>query len=95
MVLTGHSDSEYLNVRRFRSSGGAQIMLSADTPVPTINGPVLTVAQIIKFVMSSAAEAEISSLFICAKAMVQIRVQSISSRTSALQVLLNIYQSIS
>ena len=48
-------------------------MLSEETPVPTRNGPVLTVAQIIKFVMSSAAKAEISGLFICAKAMVQLR----------------------
>ena len=48
-------------------------MLSKDTPTPTINVPVLTVAQIIKFVMSSDAESEIAGLFICSKAMVQLR----------------------
>ena len=48
-------------------------MISEDTPVPTINGPVLIVAQIIKFVMSSAAEAEIAGLFVCAKSMVLLR----------------------
>ena len=49
------------------------IMLSEDTPVPTSNGSLLTVSQIIKFVMSSATEAKISGLFICAKAMVPLR----------------------
>ena len=48
-------------------------MLSEDTLVPTSNGPVISVAQIIKFVMSSDSEAEISGLFICVKAMVQLR----------------------
>ena len=48
-------------------------MLSENVPAPTYNGPVLTVAQIIKNVMSSAAEAELAGLFICAKAMVPLR----------------------
>ena len=45
-------------------------MLPKDDPVPGKNGPVLTIAQIIKFVMSSAAKAELAGLFICTKAMV-------------------------
>ena len=73
MVLTAHSDAAYLNVTKARSRAGANIMLSENVPAPTYNGPVLTVAQIIKNVMSSAAEAELASLFICAKAMVPIR----------------------
>ena len=72
-MIDGHSDAAYLNVRKYRSRAGAQIMLSEETPVPTINEPVLNVAQIIKFVMYSAAEAKIDGLFICAKAMVQLR----------------------
>ena len=56
-----------------RSRVGAHIMLSENTPVPSLNGPVLTIAQIIKNVMSSAAEAELSGLFICAKAMIPLR----------------------
>ena len=72
MVLFGQSDSAYLNVRKYHSRAGAHIMLSEDTPVPTRYGTVLTVAQIIKFVMSSSSEAEIAGLFICTKAMVQI-----------------------
>ena len=73
MVLAGHSDAAYLNVSKAQSCAGAHIMLSEDTPVPTRKGPVLTVAQIIKFVMSSAAEAEIAGLFICSKAMVPLQ----------------------
>ena len=41
--------------------------------MPSLNGPFLTIAQIINNVMSSAAEAEISGLFICAKAMIPLR----------------------
>ena len=48
-------------------------MLSEDTPVPSINAPILTIAKIIKNVTSSAAEAELSGLFICAKAMVPLQ----------------------
>ena len=48
-------------------------MLSEDVPVPKYNGPVLTIAQIIKCVMSSAAEAELAGLYICAKEMVPLR----------------------
>ena len=72
MVLTGHSDSAYLNVSKSRSRAGSHIMLSEDTPVPSRNEPVLTVAQIFKFIISSDAEAKIAVLFICAKAMFQI-----------------------
>ena len=73
MVLAGHSDDAYLNVSKAQSRAGAHIMISEYTPVPTSNSPVLTVAQIIKFVMSSAAKEKIAGLFICAKAMVPLR----------------------
>eukprot|EP00804_Cyclotella_cryptica_P009687 CCRYP_011212-RA/>CCRYP_011212-RA protein AED:0.35 eAED:0.22 QI:0/-1/0/1/-1/1/1/0/467 len=43
------------------------IMCSENDPVPSHNGPVLTITQIIKFVTSSAAESELAALFICAK----------------------------
>ena len=64
MILSAHSDAAYLNVPRARSLACAHIMLSENTPVPSLNGPVLTIAQIIKNVMSSAAEAELSGLFV-------------------------------
>ena len=69
MVLSVHSDTMYLNVSKARSRAGAHIMLSEDAPVPSYNGQVLTAAQIIKCGMSSAAEAELGGLFICAKEM--------------------------
>ena len=44
------------------------------TPLPPpFNGPVLILSQIIKFVASSAAEAELAGLYICAKEMVPLR----------------------
>ena len=73
MVLAAHSDAGYLNASKARSRAGAHIMLSEDDPVPRINGPVLTVAQVIKSVMSSAAEAELGATFLCAKEMVPLR----------------------
>eukprot|EP00804_Cyclotella_cryptica_P012453 CCRYP_010880-RA/>CCRYP_010880-RA protein AED:0.47 eAED:0.47 QI:0/0/0/1/0/0/2/0/147 len=52
---------------------GAHILLSENIPAPPFNGPVLTLSQIIKFVASSAAEAELAGLYICAKEMVPLR----------------------
>jgi hypothetical protein len=73
MILAAHSDAAHLNVSKARSRAGAHIMLSKDIPVPTFNGPILTISQIIKFVASSAAEAELAGLYICAKEMVPLR----------------------
>ena len=42
-------------------------MLSEDVPVPAHNGPFLTITQIIKNFMSSAAEAELAGLFAITK----------------------------
>ena len=70
MVLSVHSDAAYLNVSKAHSRAGTHIMLLEDVLVPSYNGPVLTVAQIIKCVMSSAVEAELGKLFICATEMV-------------------------
>ena len=73
IVLSAHSDEAYLNVSKARSHTGAHIMLSKDVPVPKYNGPVLIIAQIIKCVMYSAAEAELAGLYICAKEMAPLR----------------------
>ena len=73
MVMSAHSNAAYLNVSKARIRAGAHIMLSKDVPVPKYNGPVLTIAQIIKCVISSAAEAELARLYICAKEMVPLR----------------------
>ena len=73
MLIVGHANAAHLNVSKARSRVGAYIMLSKDLPVPAHNGPVLTITQIIKSVMSSAAEAEIASLFTIAKEMIPLR----------------------
>eukprot|EP00804_Cyclotella_cryptica_P026697 CCRYP_007931-RG/>CCRYP_007931-RG protein AED:0.31 eAED:0.31 QI:0/-1/0/1/-1/1/1/0/442 len=73
MILSAHSDAAYLNASKSRSRAGTHIMCSENDPVPSHNGPVLTIAQIIKFVTSSAAESELAALFICAKEMVHLR----------------------
>ena len=57
MILSAHSDAAYLNVSRARSRTGVQILLSKNTPVTSLNGPVLKISQIIKNIMSSAPEA--------------------------------------
>ena len=41
--------------------------------MPWHNDPILTIAKIIKFVMSSATKAELSTMFITAKKMVTLR----------------------
>ena len=51
MILSAHSDAAYLNAPFARSRAFAHIMLSENTPMPSLSGPVLTIAQIIKNVM--------------------------------------------
>jgi hypothetical protein len=59
MVLCTHADAGYLNKTNSRSPAGAHIYLSEDDPIPILNGAVLAIATIIKFVMASAAEAKL------------------------------------
>ena len=73
MILAAHSDAGFNNESKSRSRAGAHIFLSEDDPMPRWNGPVLTIAAIIKYVMSSAAEAETAALFCTAKEMVPLR----------------------
>ena len=64
MVLLGHSDASYLSETNVRSPSGGHFFMSNDDPIPTNNGAIHTTSQIIKAVMSSAAEAEIGALYI-------------------------------
>ena len=73
MILSSHSDVAYLNITKARSRAGDHIMLSENVPVPAYNGPILTIAQIIINVISSAAEDELAGICICAKEMVPLR----------------------
>ena len=73
MVLAVHSDASYLCEPKARSRAGGHFFMSSDTKMPPNNGAVLTVSQIIKAVMSSAAEAELGALYINAREAVPAR----------------------
>ena len=73
MILAANSDVAYLNETRVRSRAGLYIFCSENDPIPRDNEPVLSLAQIINVVMSSASEAELSRLFTTAKEMVKLR----------------------
>jgi hypothetical protein len=64
MVLVGHSNASYLSEANARSQAGGHFFMSNNNALPPNNGAVLTIAQIIKAVMSSAAEAEVGTLYI-------------------------------
>ena len=74
MVLAVHSDAGYNNMPKARSRAGGLFFMSNNEDIPPPNGAVLNIAQIIKAVMSSAAEAELGALFINAKEATYIRI---------------------
>ncbi len=73
MVLAAHSDASYLSETNARSRAGGHFFLSENDHYPNNNGAVLTIAQIIKAVMSSAAEAELGALYINAREVIPLR----------------------
>ena len=73
MVLCAHSDTRFHNESKGRSRAGAHIFLSENYATPRWNGPVLTLAKIIKFFMSSVSETELDTMFITAQEMVAMR----------------------
>ena len=72
MVLCAHFDAGFHNESKGRSRTGSHIFISEKYATPQWNGSVLTLAQIIKFVMSSVSEAELGALFTTAQEMVAI-----------------------
>jgi hypothetical protein len=75
MVLAVHSDASYLNEEEARSRAGGHHFLSEDVPLPrNKKGAIHNVAEIIKGVMSSAAEAELGAMYINARKAVEIRI---------------------
>jgi hypothetical protein len=64
MILCAHANAVFLNETNSHSRAGARIYLSENDPFPRFN--ILSIAQIIKFVMASAAEAELVALFVTA-----------------------------
>ncbi len=73
MIQCAHADAGFLNETNSRSCAGAHIFLSENDPFPQFNGTVLSIAQIIKFVMTSAAESELAALFVTAREMIPHR----------------------
>ena len=70
MQLVVDSDAAYLNAPKSRSrAGGYHFLGNIDGKL--FNGPIFILAKIIKAVMSSAAEAEVGSLFINAQQAIQ------------------------
>ena len=67
MVLVVHSDESYLSKPKAHSRAGGHFFLSSDCDDPADNGTVQNLAQLIKAVMSSAAEAELGALYINAR----------------------------
>ena len=61
MVLAGQSNASYLSESNARSRAGGYFFMSNNAETPTNNGAVFTILQIIKVVMSSAAEAEVGA----------------------------------
>jgi len=73
MALAIHSDASYLSEANARSRAGGHMFMASNDEIPQNNGAVLNVSQIIRAVMSSAAEAELGTLFINAKMAVSMR----------------------
>jgi hypothetical protein len=73
MILAIHSDASYLSEPKARSRAGGHMFMAGEDEIPINNGAVLNISQIIKSVMSSAAEAELGALFINAKIAVSMR----------------------
>jgi hypothetical protein len=64
MVLAGHSNASYFLETNARSRAGGHFFMSNNNVIPSNNGAILMISQIIKAVMSSTVEAEIGALYI-------------------------------
>jgi hypothetical protein len=72
MILCAHTNDGFNNISKGRSQASAHIFVSKNNPFPKHSGSILSISQIMKFVMSSAAEAELSALYTTAKEMVPL-----------------------
>ncbi len=73
MILTIHSDAGYCNKKNSRSRAGGHFYLSNGEDDSPNNGAILTIAAVIKAVMSSAAEAELGAIYLNAREAVYLR----------------------
>jgi hypothetical protein len=65
MVLAVHSDASYLSEAAAHSRVGGHFFSSQDSDDPSNNGAVLNIPKVLKAVISSAAEAEMTVDFDC------------------------------
>ena len=72
MILCTHSDAIYLSEPKAKSRAAGHFFLSSNKNTQN-NGPIHTVCNIIKNVMSSTPEAEIAAAFLTAKDVIPIR----------------------
>jgi hypothetical protein len=73
MILCAHANANLHNESKGSSQAEAHIFVSKNNPFPKHNGPVLSISQITKLVMSSAAKAKLGTLYTTAKEMVPLR----------------------
>jgi hypothetical protein len=73
MKLAIHSKTSYLSKPKACSRAGGHMFMAGMEEIPINNGAVLNILQIIKTVMSSAAEAKLGTLFINAKMAVSMQ----------------------
>eukprot|EP00804_Cyclotella_cryptica_P009773 CCRYP_013228-RA/>CCRYP_013228-RA protein AED:0.39 eAED:0.39 QI:0/0/0/1/0/0/2/0/234 len=74
MILGVHIDASYLSEPNARSCAGGHFFLSTNASIPPNNGAILNIDHIIKHVMASTTEAELSALYITACKAVYLRI---------------------
>ena len=70
MILNVHSDVSYLSAKDTKSRAAGHFFLGwepDDERSIRLNGPILTLCTILKFIAASATEAELGALFLNAK----------------------------
>jgi hypothetical protein len=73
MKLVIHSNASCLSEPKACSRAGGHMFMAGMEEIPINNGAVLNISQIIKAVMSSAADAKLGALFINAKTAVSMQ----------------------
>ena len=73
MILAVHSDALYLSEPKAPSRTGRHFFLDNDVPIPANNAALPNTANIIKAVMSSAAEDEMGAIFLAAREAIPAR----------------------
>jgi hypothetical protein len=72
MILAVHSNAGFCNKKKSQSQVRGHFFMTNDAEHPPNNGAILTIATIIKVVMTSAAKAELGALYINAKEVVYL-----------------------